>query len=309
MAAVTTLFPVLFMLILGFVSKRRGWVADEQKSGVSGVVFKVLFPIMIFNLAATADIDSSKIAVVGFAFAVYIAGIFLGRLVSPFTGKKYAKFSPYLLSSEEGGSVALPLYLSIVGQSSNTVFFDLAGTAACFIVIPIMVAREGSKGASGKDILLSVVTNSFIVAVTLGLVVNLSGLYGALIASPFGEMYTKTATMATQSIGPMILYCLGYDFKIDRETIAPLAKLALVKTVYFGIVIGLFFLLFPALMADRIFMMAVIIYLMSPSGAGLVPVISPLFKDEDDAAFASAFIPLYLVITLIVYTCVVIFIA
>ena len=56
-------------------------------------------------------------------------------------------------------------------------------------------------------------------------------------------------------------------------------------------------------------MMAVIIYLMSPSGAGLVPVISPLFKDEDDAAFASAFIPLYLVITLIVYTCVVIFIA
>ena len=294
MAAVTTLFPVLFMLILGFVSKRRGWVADEQKSGVSGVVFKVLFPIMIFNLAATAEIDSSKIAVVGFAFAVYIAGIFLGRLVSPFTGKKYAKFSPYLLSSEEGGSVALPLYLSI---------------AACFIVIPIMVAREGSKGASGKDILLSVVTNSFIVAVTLGLVVNLSGLYGALIASPFGEMYTKTATMATQSIGPMILYCLGYDFKIDRETIAPLAKLALVKTVYFGIVIGLFFLLFPALMADRIFMMAVIIYLMSPSGAGLVPVISPLFKDEDDAAFASAFIPLYLVITLIVYTCVVIFIA
>ena len=138
---------------------------------------------------------------------------------------------------------------------------------------------------------------------------RIAGLYGTLIASPFGEMYSKTATMATQSIGPMILFCLGYDFRIDKDTIAPLAKLALVKTVYYGIVIGLFFLLFPALMADKVFMMAVIIYLMSPTGAGLVPVISPLFRDEDDAAFASAFIPLYLVITLIVYACVVIFIA
>lgn len=309
MAAVSTLFPVFFMLALGFVAHRRDWVSVEQKSGVSSAVFKVLFPIMIFNLAATAEIDMSRIAVVGFAFVVYVAAIFLGRLVAPFTGKKYAKFSPYLLSSEEGGSVALPLYLSIVGQSSNTVLFDLAGTAACFIVIAIMVSREGSKGASSRDILLSIVTNSFIIAVTLGLVVNLSGAYAALIASPFGDMYTKTATMATQSIGPMILFCLGYDFRIDRETIAPLAKLALVKTAYYAVVIALFFLLFPALMADKVFVMAVVIYLMSPTGTGLVPVISPLFKDDDDAAFASAFIPLYLVITLVVYTCIVVFVA
>ena len=309
MAAITTLFPVFFTLALGFVAKARGWVTPEQKAAIYTVVFKVFFPIMIFNLACTATIDMSRIGVVGVAFVAYVLAIFVGRLAAPFTGKKYAHISPYLLSSEEGGSVALPLYLSIVGQSSNTVLFDLAGTFACFGVIAGMVSREGSKGASAKDVLINICTNSFVIAVVVGLVVNLTGGYAALAASPLGEMYTKTMAQATAPIGTMILFCLGYDFRIDRETLAPLAKLAAVKTAYYALLIGLYFLLFPALMADKVFMMAVVIYLMSPTGTGLVPVISPLFKDDDDASFASSFIPLYLVITLVVYTFLVVFVA
>lgn len=309
MAALTTLFPVFFMLGLGMVAHRREWVTPEQKAGANAVVFTLLFPIMIFNILCGAVIDSSKLAVIGFVFGVFLVAIVLGRLVAPFTGKEYAHFSPYLLTTIEGGSVALPLYTSIVGPSSNTVLFDLAGVAICFIVVPILVAREGSKGASPRDMVVNIFTNSFVIAVIAGLTMNFTGAYFALLASPFGEMYTNTVGQATQAIGPMILFCLGYDFSIDKSTVAPLAKLALVKAVFYGLVIGAFFLLFPSLMADKLFMMGVLIYFMSPTGAGLVPIISPLYKRDGDASFASAFIPLYLVITLVVYTCIVVFVA
>ncbi|MGJ1021991.1 hypothetical protein [Thomasclavelia ramosa] len=56
-------------------------------------------------------------------------------------------------------------------------------------------------------------------------------------------------------------------------------------------------------------MMAPIIYFMCPTGFGLMPVIAPLYKDEDDASFTSAFVSIFMIITLIVYTLVVIFIA
>ena len=44
----------------------------------------------------------------------------------------------------EGGNVALPLYLSIVGTSSNTVIFDIAGTMICFIVLPVLIAKSAA---------------------------------------------------------------------------------------------------------------------------------------------------------------------
>lgn len=309
MAALSTLFPVFFMLALGFVAHRRGWLTPEQKAGANAMIFQILFPLLIFNLTCTATIDASRLSVTGYVLVVYLLGMALGKLTSGFTGKRYAHFSPYLFGCQEGGSVALPLYLSIVGKSSNTVFFDLAGTAVCFFVIPVLVARAGSKGASPKDMLVSVLTNSFVVAVIAGLAMNLTGVYGALVASPLGDVYTNTFDMATKAISPMILFCLGYDFKIDGQTVAPLLKLTLVKTCWFALAIAGFFVLFPALMADKVFMMCAFIYLMSPTGMGLVPIITPTFRNQDDAALVSAFIPLYLVVTLVVYTCVVVFVA
>lgn len=129
------------------------------------------------------------------------------------------------------------------------------------------------------------------------------------IASQFGEMITGTLSQATTPIVSMILFILGYDLNVDKKTLVPILKLMGIKIVYYAMVIAGFFILFPAQMADKTFMMAPIIYFMCPTGFGLMPVIAPLYKDEDDASFTSAFVSIFMIITLIVYTLVVIFIA
>ena len=107
----------------------------------------------------------------------------------------------------------------------------------------------------------------------------------------------------------MILFILGYDLNVDKKTLVPILKLMGIKIFYYAMVIAGFLILFPAQMADKTFMMAPIIYFMCPTGFGLMPVIAPLYKDEDDASFTSAFVSIFMIITLIVYTLVVIFIA
>ena len=79
--------------------------------------------------------------------------------------------------------------------------------------------------------------------------------------------------------------------------------------VYYAMVNAGFLILFPAQMADKTFMMAPIIYFMCPTGFGLMPVIAPLYKDDADASFTRTFVTIYMIITLIVNTLVVIFIA
>lgn len=309
MTVLTTLFPVFFMLLLGLVSHIKGWVTVNQKNGANSIIFKILFPVLVFNLMANANIELSHISIILYVYIAYLVILVIGKFITQHITKKYQKFAPYLLTVVEGGNVALPLYLSIVGQSSTTVIFDLGGIMICFITIPILIAKEVSAGSSYKDIIKSIFTNTFVIAVILGLFMNFTGLYELLLASSFGDMISTTINQVTAPIIPMILFILGYDLNIDSHNLKPVLRLIAVKFVYYTFVILGFFVLFPELMADKSFMMAPIIYFMCPTGFGLMPIIEPLYQDEDDASFTSAFVSIFMIVTLFVYTMVVIFIA
>lgn len=309
MKALTILFPVFFMILLGFTAKVRGWITPQQKAGANAIVFRILFPIMVFNMMLTVSVDTSSLLVILYVFSAFLLAMAAGKAVSGFVGKKYSHFSYLLMSTVEGGNVALPLYLSIVGSSSNTVIFDIAGSALCFIVLPVWIAKVSSSGVSAKELLKNIFSNSFVLAVILGLTLNLSGGYKLLQAGPFFELYTGVINQATTPIVGMILFILGYDLRIDKETIGPIMRLAAARVLFYAAVIAGFFFLFPVLMQDKIFLMAVVIYFMSPTGFGMLPVIAPVLKSEEDASFASAYLSVYMVITLAVYAGVVVFIA
>ena len=309
MATLATIFPVFFMLGLGVAARVRGWVSPEQKAGASALVFNVLFPLMIFNLMASATVNVEHVFVIGYMVAVYLLALVVGKLLSGFTGKRYAHFSNFLLPVHEGGSVALPLYLSIVGASSNTVIFDMAGMTVTFIFFPVLIQRIVSTGLDARGIVRSIVTNSFVLAVVCGLALNLTGGYALLAASPAGELYASTMDMATSPIVGTILFTIGYDLKIDREMVAPLAKLVVVKVAYYAMALVGMALLFPSLMGNKEFMMAAVIYLMCPTGFMVPAIISPLYRSDEDASFASAFTSLFIAVTLVVYVAVVVFVA
>ena len=310
MAALSTLFPVFFMIGLGALARMKKWITPEQKEGANHIVFNILFPLMIFNVLLTAKIELSVIWIILYVFIAFILTMVIGKLLSGLTGKKFAHISPYLLTTTEGGNVALPLYTSIVGLSyaSNTVIFDIAGSFIAFIVMPIMVAKTTAGHTSAKELCKTILTNSFVIAVCLALILNLTGFYTYLSHTPFIDVYTNTMTQATAPIVGMILLIIGYNLKIKKETLPSLMKLLIVRFVLFAGIIAGFFILFPHMMADKIYMIAVLIYFMSPTGFAVPMLISPLNQSEEDADFQSAFISLYMVITLIVYSVIVVFI-
>ena len=226
-----------------------------------------------------------------------------------FTGEKFAHISPYLLTTCEGGNVALPLYLSIVGASSNTVIFDLAGVFMAFVIIPIMVARAGAGETRIRELIKTILTNSFVIAVILGLGLNLLGTYNFLSNSSYLGIYSNTITQVTAPIVGVILFIIGYDLNINMEILGAVLKLLVARIIFYILVIIGFFIFFPGLMIDKVFMIAVLIYFMSPTGFAIPMQISPLYKSNDDCGFASAIISLNMIITLVVYALIVVFIA
>lgn len=297
------------MIGIGTFSRIRGFITPSQKDGANKIVFNILFPIMIFNILFTSKLETSAIFTVLYVFIAYCVILFIGRFIINFTGEKFAHISPYLLTTCEGGNVALPLYLSIVGASSNTVIFDLAGVFMAFVIIPIMVARAGAGETRIRELIKTILTNSFVIAVILGLGLNLLGTYNFLSNSSYLGIYSNTITQVTAPIVGVILFIIGYDLNINMEILGAVLKLLVARIIFYILVIIGFFIFFPGLMIDKVFMIAVLIYFMSPTGFAIPMQISPLYKSNDDCGFASAIISLNMIITLVVYALIVVFIA
>ena len=311
MKAIETIFPVFFMIFLGLLSRNKEWITPEQKEGANKIVFNILFPVMIFNVLLTSHIKMSDISIVLYVFIAFSLAIIIGYLLRNITGKKWSHFSPFLLTTNEGGNVALPLYTSIVGMAyaKNTVIFDIAGTIIAFIIIPVCVEKMTSESTDIKVLLKKIFSNSFVIAVILGLVLNLTGFYNLLMTRSLGSVYTKTISQATAPIVGMILFIIGYNLKIKKDMISSLVKLLGIRFMIHSCIIAGFFILFPSLMNEKTYLMAVLIYFMSPTGFAVPMLIELLNKAEEDADFQSAFLSIGMVITLIVYTAVVLFIA
>lgn len=310
MEALNTLFPVLFMIAFGAVARWRGWLTPEQKNGANTLIFDLLFPVMVFHLMFTVTIDRSVALMVGYELIAFTLMVLLSRKLSGFMGKDYTHVTYLLMGTFEGGNVALPLYLSIRPGSSNTVILDIANCVMCFVVLPVIIARFTAGGSSSpKTILKGLFSSSFMVAVILGLSLNLLGGYRFLQTTPLFSLYTGTVSQITTPIVGCILFILGYNLSINRETLGVILRMSLVKTALDLLLIGSFLLLFPQQARERDFLMALLIFFLSPTGFGTLPVLKPAFRSPKDEELTASFMSSYIVVTLVVYIAVVLFLA
>ena len=294
MKAVEVLFPVFFMMFLGFLSRKYSWIKPEQNEGAKKIVFNILFPLLVYHVLAESKISESFVPQI-----IYIVGkLIVGK------GGKYAKISPFLLLTCEGGNVALPLYLNMVAKSNavNILTFDVAGILINFGLLPILVTRELSEKADIRVLLKRIILSPFMLAVIFGIVSNMTGVQGHLMNSELGSVYTSTIDMVITPITGIILFTLGYELKMEKSLLLPLLKLGIMRICGCVVIIIGFFIFFPTYMADNIFKAGVLLYFMCPTGFPVPLQIKPLVKSEDEENFISAFISLFMITALVAYS-------
>lgn len=311
MKAIQTLFPVFFMIVLGYFCKKRNVISLEQKDGIKKLIFNTLLPIVIFNALFTSTLKSSMFALVLYSFVGWVLAYIIGKLAKPWIGERFSKISPYMLMTSEGGSVVLPLYTSIVGTGYiiNTVTFDMAGILIGFMLIPILVAKQSAKNANIKDLLINIFTNSFVIALIAGLLLNVCGCYNLLSICGLDSLYENTISMATASVASLILFCLGYEFHLDSFTMKPIIKLIILRIITSGAILTGFFFMFPNVVSDYAMKIAILIYFTCPTGFANALQVQPLFIDKTDESYLSTYTSIYMIFSMIAYSVIVMFVA
>lgn len=304
MQAISTIFPVFFILFLGIHARKKGWINHEQNNGLKTIALDILFPFLIYHIVATSVLDRNIVLEIVYLIAVWILVYFFGKMVCRILPESIREISPFLLLTCEGGAVALPLYLSIVGSSYilNLIPFDLAGIMINFIFVPTVLQIRRKEELKLLPLVKKVISAPFVIAALLAVITNLTGLQRLLSqSSAFGPIYENTMNAIIAPVSGLILFSLGYSIRLKKGYLSSLFKLAVIRLIFCSGIIASFFLIFPEKMESPVFSLGVILYFYCPTGFPVPLQIREILDSDEKEEFVSAFISLFLLIALVVY--------
>ena len=304
MQAISTIFPVFFILFLGIHARKKGWINHEQNNGLKTIALDILFPFLIYHIVATSVLDRNIVLEIVYLIAVWILVYFLGKMVCRMLPENIREITPFLLLTCEGGAVALPLYLSIVGSSYilNLIPFDLAGILINFIFVPTILQIRRKDELKLLPLVKKVISAPFVIAALLAVITNLTGLQRMLSqSSTFGSIYENTMNAIIAPVSGLILFSLGYSIRLKKGYLSSLFKLAVIRLTFCSGIIASFFLVFPEKMQNPVFSLGVILYFYCPTGFPGPLQIREILDTDEKEEFVSAFISLFLLIALVVY--------
>lgn len=196
MQSLLLLLPDFSLILLGAVLRRR-LVSDETFwTGVEKLVYFILFPALLFNAMATADIEPQGALPLFLAgLAVMVAGFVLGLVGRPLMGLDAMDFASRLQCAYRFNTyIGIAIAGKLHGAAGVAMMGGLCGAMVPFanIMAVGMMARHGQG-----SLLRELVRNPLVVATIAGLLFNVAGLE---MASPV-QFFLKRLGDAAVALG------------------------------------------------------------------------------------------------------------
>ncbi|KEA53453.1 MULTISPECIES: AEC family transporter [Mangrovibacter] len=219
----SSLFPLVFIMVLGWLSGKLGYTRREDASVLATVVIRFALPLHLFMGALKTDPE--KIQNLPF-MAVLVFGLMgswlLALLISRFVFRhdiKTSAIQSLVCAFPDMAYFGAPVLAVLIGPEGFLgVLIGNLITSVLMIPLTIMLIRMGEKGSESEAVslgsmiaanLFKAVRNPIVWIPILGVLLSLSGLkIPALLESPI-EMMGKTA-------GGISLFALGLLFYGER---------------------------------------------------------------------------------------------
>lgn len=210
--SVEAVIPMFTMLILGVIVRKQKLLNDDDVRKLNSVIFKVLFPILMFS-----NIYGNKISeVFDLGLVIYsVSMILVLYLIITFTVLKIEK------SNKKRGAMIQAIYRSnfvLMGlpMAQNLAGEGNAGATALMvgIIVPLynvlaVVTLEFYRGGQVdfKKVLKGIVTNPLILGSAVGII-------AMLLNIKIPQVAEKTISQISAAATPMALIALGASFSV-----------------------------------------------------------------------------------------------
>ena len=288
--------PILAAVGLGMLARKRGLMTRQDVSGLQQFVMKFGLPCVIFNSCLTADIGAESLT----SMVLVLPSVLLGTLWA-FRARKKLHYHnlPQLFTAKETGMLGIPLFMILFGadQAYRMGVLDLAQSMTAIPTIAILTAATG-ENVSPAYVIKRVFSSPLMILSILGLTLNISGVGAWMDSVGLRDVLTECTGFLGQPISALMIFAVGYNFSLEKESGAAIFRLSLTHFVYFalwGLVIqGLLFLV-PGV--DALTRWAILLYTTLPASY-LAP---SLGRKQEDYTMASGVCSVLTIPALIVF--------
>lgn len=223
--------PIFVVLILGVLARKKQMLKPEEVRGLQNFVVKFAIPCVVFNSCVTAEIGVESLTTMGLAFVMICSG----TLWAFRFGKKMFRYHnfPMLFAAQETGMLGIPLFLILFGadQAYRMGVLDVAQAVVCFPTIAILSSDAG-EDPKPAQIVKKVLTSPLVIMAAIGLGLNFSGLASLLNGIGVLGILTESASFLTQPISVLMIFSVGYNFSLEKESRGPVLKIASLRFGY-----------------------------------------------------------------------------
>lgn len=267
-----TALPVFLTLIMGMLSRSRGFLTREGVDTLKKVIINLTLPFVLFNSFATAEYSLSSLVLPVVVYALCTLLLFAGFAIIRISGMKSC-LAPFLASGFEAGMLGFALFGLLFPDQSISKFAMIVLGQEIFVFTLYKMLLTKKTGL--KAILQDFISSPTLMAVVLGLIVGATGLYGKLQEWGIAVIVDSVTGFVSAPTAMIILLTVGFDLVIKEITWRQTGGLIAMRLTLMALCYGVLVLLNRMVLGGMIFEGAALVLVILPP-----PYIIPVFADE-----------------------------
>ena len=276
--ALKTILPVMLMLGIGILCRRRQIISREGVNALKSVVVTIALPAVLLNAFATTRYTLMDVVIPLIMFLVCLAAWGLGRLGGSLL-KMPSRFVPFLTTGFEAGMLGYALFNMLYGAGRTAEFarVDLGQVLFVFTLYKILLGLNGSRKAEPRQLLREMALSPIILAIAAGVLLGATGLYEALKPTGVSDIFDACVSFISAPTSAIILLTIGYDLVLTDIPWRETGKVVLLRLVIMLALRTALLWLMGLLWPDASLTAAVNVMFILPP-----PFVLPVFADDAD---------------------------
>ena len=273
-----TVLPVLLMLMIGMLCRRRRLVSREGVNALKSVVVNITLPAVLLEAFATTRYTFMDVVIPLLMFAVCFIAWALGRAAGRALGMT-SRFVPFLTTGFEAGMLGYALFNMLYGAARTAEFarIDLGQVLFVFTLYKVLLSMEGREKADMGRLLKEMALSPIIIAIAAGVLLGATGLYQRLVPSGVGGIFDACADFVSAPTSAIILLTIGYDLVLGDIPWASTVKVVALRFAIMMLLRTALIALLGIMWPDSGLAAAVNVMFILPP-----PFVLPVFADDAD---------------------------
>ncbi len=278
MEVIRTILPVVLMLGIGMLCRRRKLISREGVNALKGVVVNIALPAVLLNAFATTRYTLMDVAVPLMMFGVCLAAWALGKAAARLL-KMPSRFVPFLTTGFEAGMLGYALFNMLYGSARTAEFarIDLGQVLFVFTLYKVLLGLSGRERADFGALVKEMALSPIILAITAGVLLGATGLYRAMEPSGLAGVFDACTSFISAPTSAIILLTIGYDLVLADIPWGQTLKVAAVRLAIMLALRFAFLAAVKALWPEAELTQAVNVMFILPP-----PFVLPVFADDAD---------------------------